>query len=62
MASPARIKANQKWQKKAYFSTLVRFKADQEEEIRKYAADNLNGFIVEAVEEKIAKIKKADKM
>lgn len=60
MATPARIKANQKWQKKAYFQTLVRFKADQESEIRKYAKDNLNGFIVEAVEEKIARMKKSD--
>mgnify|MGYP007122100235 CR=1 FL=1 len=60
MATPARIKANQKWQKIAYFQTLVRFKADQESEIRKYAKDNLNGFIVDAVEEKIARMKKDD--
>ena len=60
MATPARIKANQKWQKKTYFQTLVRFKAENESEIRKYAKDNLNGFIVEAVEEKIARMKKND--
>lgn len=58
MATPARIRANEKWQKKAYFKTLVRFKADKEDEIRKYANGNLNGFIVEAVEEKIARMKK----
>lgn len=60
MASPARIRANQKWAKKAYFQTLVRFKAENESEIRKYAKDNLNAFIVEAVEEKIARMKKDD--
>ena len=62
MASAARIRANEKWQKKAYFKALVRFKAEREDEIRKYANGNLNAFIVEAVEEKIAKMKKHDKM
>lgn len=56
--SAAQKKATLKWESKAYFKTLVRFKADREAEIRKYANDNLNGFIVEAVEEKIARMKK----
>ena len=59
MATPARIRANEKWQKKAYFKALVRFKADRESEIRKYANGNLNAFIVEAVEEKIERMKKS---
>ncbi len=57
MASEARLKANAKWQKKAYFSTHVRFHKEDEEEIRAYAGDNLNGFIVDAVKEKIERMK-----
>ena len=60
--SEAQKKASYKWESKAYFKTLVRFKADQESEIRKYAGDSLNGFIVQAVEEKIARMKKDDKI
>jgi hypothetical protein len=59
-ASKAQQKATEKWQKKAYFKALVRFKAERESEIRKFAGDSLNGFIVEAVEEKIARMKKND--
>lgn len=59
-ASKAQQMAIDKWQKKAYFKVLVRFKAENESEIRKYAGDSLNGFIVEAVEEKIARMKKHD--
>lgn len=56
--SKAQIKAVQRYEKKNYFKALVRFKQEREDEIRKYANGNLNGFIVEAVEEKIAKMKK----
>jgi hypothetical protein len=57
MATESRLRANAKWQKKAYFSTYLRFKKEDEEEIRQYAGDNLNGFIVAAVKEKIERIK-----
>ena len=56
--SKAQMKAVAKYQKKAYFHPHVRFKAEDEAEIRKYAGDSLNGFIVEAVQEKIARMKK----
>ena len=59
--SKAQLKATAKWESKAYFKTLVRFKADQEAEIRRYAKDNLNGFIVAAVQEKIQREKELEK-
>ena len=55
--SESRLKATSKWQKKAYFSFHLRFKKEDEEEIRQYGGDNLNGFIVAAVKEKIERIK-----
>lgn len=45
----AHIKATAKYEKDAYFKTLVRFKKSDEEKIRKAANGNLNGFIVECV-------------
>ena len=54
-ASAARLRANAKYEKKAYFRTLVRFQAEDEEMIRAAAGDSLNGFIVQAVLEKIAR-------
>ena len=56
----AHKEATARWDQKAYFKTLVRFKADRESEIRKYAGESLNGFIVSAVEEKIERMKKND--
>lgn len=61
MATRARLDANARWQKKAYFTTIVRFYKDDEDEIRKYAGESLNNFIVMAVKEKIERIKKDDK-
>jgi len=55
--SKAQLKAVAKYQKKTYFSFHLRFKKEDEEEIRQYAGDNLNGFIVAAVKEKIERIK-----
>ena len=57
MQTKAHIKATAKYEKKAYFKTLVRFKKEDEGEIRQYAGESLNGFIVAAVKEKIARIK-----
>lgn len=51
--SAAQLRAVAKYEKKAYFKTLVRFPADKEKEIRAAAGDSLNGFIVSAVLEKI---------
>lgn len=48
-ATKAHIKATTKYEKKAYFKTLVRFKKSDEEKIREAAAGNLNGFIVDCV-------------
>lgn len=55
--SKAQMKATAEYEKKAYFKTLVRFPAEYEEEIRKAASGSLNGFIVNAVMEKIEKAK-----
>ena len=45
----AHIKATAKYEKDAYFKTLVRFKKSDEEKIREAANGNLNGFIVDCV-------------
>lgn len=47
--TPAHIRATKKWEDKAYFKTLVRFKQEDEAEIRAAAGDSLNGFITSAV-------------
>jgi hypothetical protein len=54
-ASAARMRATAKYEKKAYFRTLVRFPINKEKEIRAAAGDSLNGYIVQAVLEKIAR-------
>lgn len=51
--SVAKIAANNRYDKKAYFRTLVRFRKEDENRIRAAAGDSLNGFIVSAVLEKI---------
>ena len=55
-ASAARLRANAKYDKKAYFKTLVRFPKDTEDIIRAAAGDSLNGFITAAVYEKIERM------
>ena len=56
-ATKAHLKATQKWEQKAYFKTLIRFKKEDEKIIREYAKDSLNGFVVQAVMEKIERMK-----
>lgn len=51
----AHKRATAKYERKAYFKTLVRFQVEDEEMIRAAAGDSLNGFIVQAVLEKIAR-------
>ena len=48
-ASPARVRANRKYDDKAYFKTLVRFPKHMEAEIRAAAGESLNGYITRAV-------------
>lgn len=55
-ATKAKIRATSKYEKKAYFKTLVRFKVEDEKRIREAAGESLNGFIVAAVMEKLQKI------
>lgn len=45
----AHIKATARYEKDAYFKTLVRFKKSDEEKIRKASNGNLNRFIVDCV-------------
>lgn len=54
-ASPARVRANTKYNRKAYFQHLVRFPKNEESAIRAAAGDSLNAFIVSAVREKMAR-------
>lgn len=57
-ASAAHMRATAKFEKKAYFRTMVRFPKDKENLIRDAAGDSLNGFIVAAVLEKIERQQK----
>lgn len=50
----AQIKATEKYQKKAYFKTLVRFPIEKENDIRTAAGESLNGFIVKTILDKIS--------
>ena len=52
-ATAAHMKATAKYEKKAYFKTLVRFPKEMESEIRAAAGDSLNGFIIQAVRDKL---------
>ena len=51
--SKAQIKATTKYEKKAYFKVLVRFPIDKESDIRLHSGNSLNGYIVQAVLEKM---------
>lgn len=51
----AKAQANTRWENKQ-FRTLVRFPAELETEIRAAAGDSLNGFIVQAVREKLERM------
>lgn len=57
--SKAQIKATTKYEKKAYFKVLVRFPIDKEKEIRQFSGNSLNGYIVQAVLEKMERDKQA---
>lgn len=57
--SKAQARAIKKYDNKAYFKSLVRFKKEDEERIRAAAGDSLNGFIVAAVMEKVQEAEKA---
>jgi len=59
-ATAAHMRATAKYEKKAYFKTLVRFPASSENAIRAAAGDSLNGFIVSAVMEKMQRDAKPD--
>lgn len=59
--SKAHIKATNKYENKAYFKSLVRFKKEDEQRIRNAAGDSLNGFIVSAVLEKVQQIEQREK-
>lgn len=53
----AKAKANQKYDTKAYWKFTMRIRKEYEEEIRKYAGTSLNGFVTEAIMEKIEREK-----
>ena len=57
-ASAARVKANDRYNKKAYYSTLVRFKKEDEERIRSAAGESINGIIVECVMDRLKEIER----
>lgn len=59
--SKAQARATRKYDNKAYFKSLVRFKKEDEQRIRNAASDSLNGFIVSAVLEKVQQIEQGEK-
>ena len=54
--SAAHIRATAKYEEKAYFKTLVRFKKTDEERIRSAAGDSLNGFITKCVLDRLEEL------
>lgn len=59
MVSKAQQKAVKKYEDKAYFKPMIRIKKEKEAEIRQAAEicnTSLNNFIVQAIEEKLARI------
>lgn len=53
MQSEAQRRAKSKYNAKTYFQRLVRFPSDMEEAIKTASGESINGFIVQAVREKI---------
>lgn len=51
--SESQLRATKKYDKGHYFKKLVRFRKEDEEAIRAAAGNSLNGFIVDAVMEKV---------
>lgn len=60
-ATAAHMRATAKYEKTAYFKTLVRFPKEEEERIREAAGDSLNGFIVRAVSAELDRIENHNK-
>lgn len=54
-ASEAHMRATAKWEKENYDKVLVRFPKGTKKEITDSGAKSINGFIVEAVKEKLKK-------
>lgn len=54
-ASAAHIKATTKWEKENYDKVLVRFPKGTKDKILNSGATSINGYIVEAVNEKLNK-------
>ena len=52
-ASEAHMRATAKWEKENYDKVLVRFPKGTKDKINATAAKSINGFIVEAVQEKL---------
>ena len=57
--SAAHIRATSKYEEKAYFKTLVRFKKTDEERIRSAAGDSLNGFITKCVLDRLEELERS---
>lgn len=55
-ASAAHMKATAKWEKENYDKVLVRFPKGTKEKILNSGAKSVNGYIVEAVNEKLNNI------
>lgn len=54
-ASAAHIRATTKWEKENYDKVLVRFPKGTKDKIINSGAKSVNGYIVEAVKEKLTK-------
>ena len=58
--SKAQADAVYRYEAKNYLRVLVRFPKDREQDIRQAAGDSLNGFIVKAVLDAVARSKSED--
>ena len=56
----ARIRANEKWKAKNYWKPTIYFPKKLEQEIRENAGESVNAFIVDAVKEKLERMKNGE--
>ena len=57
----ARIRATNKYEARVYWKKLIRFPKLLEQEIRENAGESVNGFVVNAVKEKLERMKQGEK-
>lgn len=56
-ATKAQLKAKDKYEKKTYWKPTIRIKKEKEAIIRQFSGDSVNDFIIQAIDEKIERMK-----